>query len=1093
MMDMCYWCVEDPHPRPAHNDLANTEHARTANTSENVVGAKARVDGSRPGAELGELCLHVGQEQQADTALVEAQLEDTAGDSGGDDEGKVRRAVDDALAALEAAKAALDKLTKLEFSELKAMQKPAGTVARTCEVLCLMFGVKPIKVKDTDNAASGYFLAAKKHLLYRPETFLALVSKFDVDNVPYKSVVKIAKHMASPEFRPAIVAKASRACAALCMWTRAVYRYHQALAGRDPASPGDEGGSGAKTVGMEALMANILEKAAAKQRQIKLMANISEKAAAKQRQIKEQSVTIATEKASVNRALSEVLPAIADAVEALESLDKVDLRELKAFGSPPPMVKAVCLQVVYLRPGGNSFDENWLGVKRLLARSSLLDDLKSYPKDSITANMIKKVNAVKLQFKNPELTVENVARVSKAGHVLLMWVSAITEYYNVAKNVEPLRKKVRNVEKDVAAAEKELGELNELLGRLQLDLAAPIGSGGGVGGVAAADEDPCDPPLFSTRFAHISASPIAHRDSKAERRQFAEQRRGSRVSRKQQALGLGPWATANGGPFPPVVVEGLCMGDIGADLLLADAALIDAEQRAQKLQSMLGDMEIKPESVGGLGALCANLASCWPALAAAELAALDERGQWYWQHHLRRSARAVPVTVLCERWAGAGARNERTWTQDCAHASRFHLRPRRLVLPPASYGRPEYTAAAYGSIVHEAGSGSWRTHIVVDHDTAGSNAYLCAGVANVDEPTLRSGGGGGDALLASWPRKGDSTHEGMYLYSFYYANRFSADGSQWTEFGGRDGKAADRGAGAQRSDPLALEALSKYEIESDVPGVWARKDALDTPFGLQSAAMVTQLDELVAGRVASAQYEWSPGHARHSRPVPVRCVATVQPDGTILQARAGRPPSESDPCTARLRVSPTWCQRRVSYQVEHCAGGAGRSLWRDFSDIEERVISPLLDRLPPASPAGAGGGGAGLGAGARATAAFELLGEAYSVCRLPGGGEASSGCFVQTSAGSGRQLRIRARPAEPPLRLRRTHQEDWQRGDALVVEMVDGGEERGATLNYYRRDAGTGAEVLLGVGGTGLRGRFRIVGMVDVGQALLLPRSDVHS
>ena len=61
--------------------------------------------------------------------------------------------------------------------------------------------------------------------------------------------------------------------------------------------------------------------------------------------------------------------------------------------------------------------------------------------------------------------------VSKAGYGLLVWVAAIVKYHEVAKNVEPLRIKVRKMEKDAAAAEKELGELNQLLGELQAELS----------------------------------------------------------------------------------------------------------------------------------------------------------------------------------------------------------------------------------------------------------------------------------------------------------------------------------------------------------------------------------------------------------------------------------------------------------------------------------------------------------------------------------------------------------------------------------------------------------------------------------------------
>jgi dynein heavy chain, axonemal len=57
------------------------------------------------------------------------------------------------------------------------------------------------------------------------------------------------------------------------------------------------------------------------------------------------------------------------------------------------------------------------------------------------------MSAVKRYFKNPTLTVESMKSVSKAGTGLLTWVAAISKYYDIAKNVEPLRAKVRDMER----------------------------------------------------------------------------------------------------------------------------------------------------------------------------------------------------------------------------------------------------------------------------------------------------------------------------------------------------------------------------------------------------------------------------------------------------------------------------------------------------------------------------------------------------------------------------------------------------------------------------------------------------------------------
>lgn len=104
----------------------------------------------------------------------------------------------------------------------------------------------------------------------------------------------------------------------------------------------------------------------------------------------------------------------------------------------------------------------------MLSNPRLLENLKNYPKDSITEKMIK---GVKKYFKNPNLTVENMRTVSKAGSGLLTWVTAITKYHDIAKNVEPLRLKVRNMEKAQQQAKKDLENLMDLLSQLNAEIS----------------------------------------------------------------------------------------------------------------------------------------------------------------------------------------------------------------------------------------------------------------------------------------------------------------------------------------------------------------------------------------------------------------------------------------------------------------------------------------------------------------------------------------------------------------------------------------------------------------------------------------------
>ena len=102
----------------------------------------------------------------------------------------------------------------------------------------------------------------------------------------------------------------------------------------------------------------------------------------------------------------------------------------------------------------------------MLGNSQLLTMLKTYPKDDLTDKQVKKVN----KYFTEELTLEKMQSVSKAGYGLLTWVVAIVKYYEVAKNVSPLREKVKAMEKAQRQTEAELAELQSMLATLSKEI-----------------------------------------------------------------------------------------------------------------------------------------------------------------------------------------------------------------------------------------------------------------------------------------------------------------------------------------------------------------------------------------------------------------------------------------------------------------------------------------------------------------------------------------------------------------------------------------------------------------------------------------------
>ena len=127
------------------------------------------------------------------------------------------------------------------------------------------------------------------------------------------------------------------------------------------------------------------------------------------------------------------------------------------------------MQLVVLRPTGEKFEEDWGDAKKMLGNSSLLTMLKSFPKDDLKEAQVKKVNKY-FAGVNKDEALAAMKNVSKAGFGLLTWVVAIVKYYDVAKNVEPLKAKVKTMEKEAAKTSAELEALNKQLSELQVEL-----------------------------------------------------------------------------------------------------------------------------------------------------------------------------------------------------------------------------------------------------------------------------------------------------------------------------------------------------------------------------------------------------------------------------------------------------------------------------------------------------------------------------------------------------------------------------------------------------------------------------------------------
>jgi dynein heavy chain len=191
-------------------------------------------------------------------------------------------------------------------------------------------------------------------------------------------------------------------------------------------------------------------------------------ALAKEEALVVQSAKIAEDKAEAEEALAAAVPVLEAAADALQSLKKEEITEIRSFSKPHILVQKVAECVVILR---NIKDVSWKGAKGMMADPRFLSTLIDFDKDGLTDRQVRQV---KEYMKDPKFAPDEVMSISSAGAGLLKWVFAMVNYNAVAKEVNPKRKAVaeaermlRTAEKDLTKVQAEVKALSDELGKLQ--------------------------------------------------------------------------------------------------------------------------------------------------------------------------------------------------------------------------------------------------------------------------------------------------------------------------------------------------------------------------------------------------------------------------------------------------------------------------------------------------------------------------------------------------------------------------------------------------------------------------------------------------
>ncbi|EGD79180.1 outer dynein arm heavy chain beta [Salpingoeca rosetta] len=200
-----------------------------------------------------------------------------------------------------------------------------------------------------------------------------------------------------------------------------------------------------------------------------------EVAAVEQEKVRVINEDVSAKQKSCEEDLAKAEPALVAAQEALNTLNKNNLTELKSFGAPPAIVVTVSAAVMcLLAPGKVPKDRSWKAAKAMMGNvTEFLDKLLNYDKENIPEPNLK---AVYPYLKDPEFDPDFVRGKSLAAAGLCAWARNIVTFYEIFCDVEPKRQALAAANAQLEAAQTKLNKimdkikkLDEALHRLQME------------------------------------------------------------------------------------------------------------------------------------------------------------------------------------------------------------------------------------------------------------------------------------------------------------------------------------------------------------------------------------------------------------------------------------------------------------------------------------------------------------------------------------------------------------------------------------------------------------------------------------------------
>lgn len=184
--------------------------------------------------------------------------------------------------------------------------------------------------------------------------------------------------------------------------------------------------------------------------------------------LEKQTVQIAEKRENVMVDLAQVEPAVIDAQNAVKSIRKQYLVEIRAMGNPPALVK-VALESICLLLGENATD--WKSIRAVVMRENFINSIvQNFSTEDITDEVREKMKSKYLS--NPDYNFEKINHASMACGPMVKWAIAQINYSDMLKRVEPLREELKSLEVQANENKMKYEEVKNLIAQLEQSISA---------------------------------------------------------------------------------------------------------------------------------------------------------------------------------------------------------------------------------------------------------------------------------------------------------------------------------------------------------------------------------------------------------------------------------------------------------------------------------------------------------------------------------------------------------------------------------------------------------------------------------------------